>query len=102
MDAAVYRIVQESVTNALRHAVDATELVVRVAAEPHSVRVSVRDDGRRTGRGRDGYGLTGLRERAALLGGTLRAGPGADRGWHVEAELPRARNESLVHSRPRR
>lgn len=102
VDAAVYRIVQESVTNALRHAVDATELVVRVAAEPHSVRVSVRDDGRRTGRGRDGYGLTGLRERAALLGGTLRAGPGADRGWHVEAELPRARNESLVHSRPRR
>lgn len=50
VDAAVYRIVQESVTNALRHAVDATELVVRVAAEPHSVRVSVRDDGRRTDR----------------------------------------------------
>ncbi|WP_250403710.1 sensor histidine kinase [Streptomyces cellostaticus] len=102
VDAAVYRIVQESVTNALRHAVDATELVVRVAAERHSVRVSVRDNGRRTGRGRDGYGLTGLRERATLLGGTLRAGPGTDRGWHVEAELPRARSESGVHSRPRR
>ncbi|MFI7005087.1 sensor histidine kinase [Streptomyces sp. NPDC050145] len=102
VDAAVYRIVQESVTNALRHAVDATELVVRVAAERHTVRVSVRDDGRRTGRGRDGYGLTGLRERATLLGGTLRVGPGADRGWHVEAELPRARSESGVHSRARR
>ncbi|MFF7380798.1 sensor histidine kinase [Streptomyces massasporeus] len=102
VDAAVYRIVQESVTNALRHAVDATELVVRVAAERHTVRVSVRDNGRRTGRGRDGYGLTGLRERATLLGGTLRAGPGTDWGWHVEAELPRARNESRVHSRPRR
>ncbi|MFJ9811678.1 sensor histidine kinase [Streptomyces sp. NPDC101158] len=102
VDAAVYRIVQESVTNALRHAVDATELVVRVAAERHEVRVSVRDNGRRTGRGRDGYGLTGLRERATLLGGTLRAGPGTDRGWHVEAELPRARNKSGVHSRPRR
>ncbi len=102
VDAAVYRIVQESLTNALRHAVDATELVVRVAAERHSVRVSVRDDGRRTGRGRDGYGLTGLRERATLLGGTLRAGPGIDRGWNVEAELPRARSESGVHSRPRR
>ncbi len=102
VDAAVYRIVQESVTNALRHAVDATELVVRVAAERHTVRVSVRDNGRRTGRGRDGYGLTGLRERATLLGGTLRAGPGTDRGWHVEAELPRARSESGVHSRPRR
>jgi len=102
VDAAVYRIVQESVTNALRHAVDATELVVRVAAERHTVRVNVHDNGRRTGRGRDGYGLTGLRERATLLGGTLRAGPGADRGWHVEAELPRARSESGVHSRPRR
>jgi signal transduction histidine kinase len=102
VDAAVYRIVQESVTNALRHAVDATELVVRVAAERHTVRVSVRDDGRRTGRGRDGYGLTGLRERATLLGGTLRAGPGTDRGWHVEAELPGARSDSRVHSRPRR
>ncbi|OPG10986.1 transcriptional regulator [Streptomyces sp. GKU 895] len=102
VDAAVYRIVQESVTNALRHAVDATELVVRVTAERHTVRVSVHDNGRRTGRGRDGYGLTGLRERATLLGGTLRAGPGTDRGWHVEAELPRARSENGVHSRPRR
>ncbi|MFD8317172.1 sensor histidine kinase [Kitasatospora purpeofusca] len=102
VDAAVYRIVQESVTNARRHAVDATEVVVRVAAERHTVRVSVRDNGRRTGRGRDGYGLTGLRERATLIGGTLRAGPGTDRGWHVEAELPRARSESGVHTRPRR
>ncbi|MGW4645153.1 sensor histidine kinase [Kitasatospora sp. NPDC004289] len=102
VDAAVYRIVQESVTNALRHASDATEVVVRVVAERHAVRVSVRDDGRRTGRGRDGYGLTGLRERAALLGGTLRAGPGADRGWQVEAELPRGRTDGGVHPRPRR
>ncbi|MEU5217397.1 histidine kinase [Streptomyces sp. NPDC020807] len=102
VDAAVYRIVQESVTNALRHAVDATDLVVRVAAERHAVRVTVRDNGRRTGRGRDGYGLTGLRERATLLGGTLRAGPGTDRGWHVEAELPRSGSERRVHSRPRR
>lgn len=105
VDAAVYRIVQESVTNALRHAVDATELVVRVTAQRHTVRVSVRDNGRRTGRGRDGYGLTGLRERAALLGGTLRAGPGTERGWRVEAELPRTprtRSENGVHSRPRR
>ncbi|MFE7546401.1 sensor histidine kinase [Streptomyces gardneri] len=102
VDAAVYRIVQESVTNALRHAVDATEVVVRVAAEGHTVRVSVRDNGRRTGRGRDGYGLTGLRERATLLGGTLQAGPDADQGWHVEAELPRGRTESGAHPRPRR
>lgn len=102
VDAAVYRIVQESVTNAMRHAVDATEVVVRVAAERHTVRVSVRDNGQRTGRGRAGYGLAGLRERAALLGGELRAGPCADRGWHVEAELPRGRTESGAHPRPRR
>ncbi|MEU6164711.1 sensor histidine kinase [Streptomyces tanashiensis] len=102
VDAAVYRIVQESVTNAMRHAVNATEVVVRVTAERHTVRVSVRDNGHRTGRGRAGYGLTGLRERATLLGGTLQAGPGADQGWHVEAELPRGRTESGAHPRPRR
>ncbi|MFF3418656.1 sensor histidine kinase [Streptomyces sp. NPDC002698] len=102
VDAAVYRIVQESVTNAMRHAVNATEVVVRVTTERHTVRVSVRDNGHRTGRGRAGYGLTGLRERATLLGGTLQAGPGADQGWHVEAELPRGRTESGAHPRPRR
>ncbi|MFF7247771.1 sensor histidine kinase [Embleya sp. NPDC008237] len=102
VDAAVYRIVQESMTNAMRHAVDATEVVVRVTAERHTVRVSVRDNGHRTGRGRAGYGLAGLRERAALLGGNLQAGPGADQGWHVEAELPRGRTESGAHPRPRR
>jgi len=102
VDAAVYRIVQESVTNAMRHAVDATEVVVWVTGEPQGVRVTVCDDGARAGRGRDGYGLAGLRERAALLGGELRAGPGADQGWRVEAELPRRRADSGVHPRPRR
>jgi signal transduction histidine kinase len=102
VDAAVYRIVQEALTNAMRHASDATEVVVRVTGEPHRVRVTVRDDGARTGRSRDGYGLTGLRERAALLGGELRAGPGADQGWRVEAELPRGRSDNGVHPRRRR
>ena len=102
VDAAVYRIVQESVTNTMRHAVDATEVMVRVTGEARRVRVTVRDDGARTGRGRDGYGLAGLRERAALLGGELSAGPRADRGWHVEAELPRGRANNGVHPRARR
>jgi signal transduction histidine kinase len=102
VDAAVYRIVQESVTNAMRHAVDATEVVVQVTGEPQTVRVTVRNDGARAGRGRDGYGLAGLRERAALLGGQLRAGPDADHGWRVEAELPRGRADSRAHPRPRR
>ena len=102
VDAAVYRIVQESVTNAMRHAVDATEVVVRVTGETRMVRVTVRDDGARAGRGHDGYGLAGLRERAALLGGELRAGPGADQGWLVEAELPRGRTGNGVHPRAHR
>jgi signal transduction histidine kinase len=99
VDAAVYRIVQESVTNAMRHAVDATEVVVRITGEPRRVRISVRDNGMRAGRGRDGYGLAGLRERAALLGGELHAGPGPDQGWHVDAELPWGTG---VHPRPHR
>jgi signal transduction histidine kinase len=102
VDAAVYRIVQESVTNAMRHAVDATAVVVRVTGEPQRVRVTVQDDGARAGRGRDGYGLAGLRERAALLGGELRAGPGAEHGWRVEAELPRGRADRGAHPRARR
>ncbi|MCA2218701.1 sensor histidine kinase [Jidongwangia harbinensis] len=102
VDAAVYRIVQESVTNAMRHAVDATEVVVGVTGGPERVRVTVRDDGARTGRGRDGYGLVGLRERATLLGGELHAGPAADHGWQVEAELPRERADDGAHPRRRR
>jgi len=91
LDAAVYRIVQESVTNAMRHAVGATRVEVGVVADDRAVRVRVRDDGAPPGhaRGRSGYGLIGLRERADLLGGVLRAGPGEGGGWVVEAELPR-------------
>jgi len=104
VDSAVYRIVQESVTNAIRHAVNATTVLIRVTGEPDRVLVTVRDDGVVAGRGhsRNGYGLTGLHERAALLGGTLRAGPCPDRGWLVEAELPRGRVMDRVHPRPDR
>jgi signal transduction histidine kinase len=103
VDAAVYRIVQESVTNVIRHAVGATSIDVRVAAEPDRVRVTVRDDGAVAGRGhRDGYGLTGLRERATMLGGALDAGPCPDRGWLVEAELPRRRGGGHGDPRSRR
>jgi signal transduction histidine kinase len=100
--AAVYRIVQESVTNAMRHAVDATEVVARVSRDSTSVRVTVRDDGARAGRNRDGYGLAGLRERAALLGGVLHVGPDDDHGWRVEAELPLGRADGGAHPRSHR
>ncbi|MBU2662464.1 transcriptional regulator [Actinoplanes bogorensis] len=88
VDGAVYRIVQESVTNASRHAAGATVIRVRVAAAAGLVHVTVGNDGTRTRPGRAGYGLTGLRERTALLGGSFEAGPAPDGGWLVEARLP--------------
>jgi len=89
--AATYRIAEESITNALRHARHATRIVVRVAGERDCIRLTVRDDGDAVSatRPRDGYGVVGMTERATLLGGTLRAGPGPDRGWVVDAALPR-------------
>ncbi len=90
--AAVYRIAQESVTNARRHARHATRIEVRVAADDTAVRLRVSDDGDSTA-GRPvvphGYGLLGMIERADLLGGTCEAGPNPGRGWTVTAVLPR-------------
>lgn len=93
--AAIYRLAQESVTNARRHARHATRIEVHVAADDTSVHLSVSDDGdtstlRPTASA--GYGLNGMIERAALLGGTCEAGPSSDRerGWTVTAVLPRA------------
>lgn len=85
-----YRIVQESLTNALRHA-RASAAVVTVGARDGRLTVEVRDDG--TGGGRSswtgaGQGVAGMRERAALLGGTLEAAPDPAGGFRVRAELP--------------
>lgn len=91
VDTAVYRLAQEAVTNARRHARHATRIEVRVDADDTSVRLRVSDDGdgpARPGAAR-GYGLTGMAERVDLLGGTCAAGPGPDRGWTVTATLPR-------------
>lgn len=87
--AALYRLAQESVTNALRHARYATGVRVDVTADEASVRLAVVDDGELQGRVGTGYGLVGMTERASLLGGTLDAGPGQERGWTVVAVLPR-------------
>jgi signal transduction histidine kinase len=90
--AAVYRLAQESVTNARRHARHVTRIKVRVCAGHSSVRLRVSDDGDtsvlRPG-GSPGYGLIGMIERARLLGGTCEAGPDPGRGWTVTAVLPR-------------
>jgi signal transduction histidine kinase len=92
VDAAIYRIAQESITNAVRHARHATRINVCVAGGDDCVRLTVRDDGdaSSTGRSSAGYGLVGMTERAMLLGGTLEAGPSPDKGWTVNAVLPRA------------
>jgi signal transduction histidine kinase len=92
VDAAVFRIAREGVTNALRHARNATLVNVSVDGGAVTVHLNVRDDGDPvvgrplTG---PGFGLTGMVERAALLGGTCLAGPCPDRGWAVDATLPR-------------
>jgi signal transduction histidine kinase len=94
LGAAVYRLAQKPITNALRHARHATRIDVRVAGEEDCVRLTVCDDGdaSATGAGSNesGYGLVGMTERAVLLGGSLEAGPGPGKGWTVSAVLPRA------------
>ena len=89
---AVYRLAQESVTNARRHASHATQVIVAVTGDADQVRLTVDDDGSSgtVSRAPTGYGLVGMRERTALLGGTFHAGPTPGRGWRVEATLPRS------------
>jgi len=87
----VYRIVQEALTNVILHAPGAASVDVTVRDGPSGVFVEVTDDapGRAAvGAPTGGHGLTGMRERAAALGGTLRAGPGPEGGWVVAATLP--------------
>ena len=80
-------------TNARRHAHGATRVQVRVEAERSRVRLTVIDDGASpTHVPAPGFGLRGMHERTALLGGRFHAGPAADGGWRVEAELPREVN----------
>ena len=93
-----YRIVQEALTNTLRHArASSAEVLVRI--DETLVHVRIRDDGRGgsqargrgsgLGSGHGGQGLVGMRERATLLGGTFHAGPRSDgAGFEVEARLP--------------
>jgi signal transduction histidine kinase len=105
----VYRIVQEALTNALKHAEDPARVEVRLDFEDPDISVRVHDDGRlgvvtpgsgangnSNGNGRrpphsngsgGGHGVAGMAERAAAFGGRLRAGPAASGGWEVLATL---------------
>jgi signal transduction histidine kinase len=88
VDLTAYRVVQEALTNATRHAVDATASV-EVVYGHDCLTVRVDDDGKASGKSPvPGYGLIGMRERVTALGGRLTAAPGALRGFSVLAELP--------------
>ncbi|GAA4715866.1 sensor histidine kinase [Phytohabitans rumicis] len=89
VDVAVYRLVQEAITNTIKHA-NATALRVQVRYGQREVNVEVTDDGQGATQPRaGGYGIIGMRERVTACGGTLRAGTGAGgRGFTVAATLP--------------
>jgi signal transduction histidine kinase len=83
---AVYRVVQESLTNTVRHA-GARRVVVTLRYAPTSVVVDVQDDGHGTETVVDGHGIAGMRERVAALGGALTAGA-TETGFAVRAMIP--------------
>jgi signal transduction histidine kinase len=91
LEAALYRVAQETVTNSRRHARLATRVEVAVIGKDSEVELTVKDDGESATRSRSGYGLIGMTERVTLLGGTLTAGPAPDHGWCVRAVFPRPR-----------
>ena len=86
---AAYRIVQESLTNVVRHAGPEASARVRVAASDDAIEIEVSDDGPGAAPGTpDGNGLTGMRERAAAVGGSFSAGSAPGGGFRVRALLP--------------
>jgi signal transduction histidine kinase len=88
VDLSAYRIVQEGLTNALKHAGPARARVT-VRYGPAEIDIEVADDGGGTvGSDGGGHGLVGMRERAALFGGSLQAGPRAEGGYALHATLP--------------
>ncbi|MEU8799538.1 sensor histidine kinase [Spirillospora sp. NPDC048819] len=114
VDLAAFRIVQESLSNAVRYAPGAC-VSVEIRYGLGALTASVADDGARTASAAPpggGHGLAGMRERAGMLGGTVKAGPREGAGWSVVAELPYAepgsggghpapdRSRAVVRQRP--
>ena len=88
LDLTAYRIVQESLTNVVKHA-RAKRARVILSYGPKDFVIEVVDDGRAgSSNGRGGLGIEGMRERVALYGGTLEAGPLSEGGYRVEARIP--------------
>jgi len=90
----VYRIVQEALTNTLKHAGPAAAATVKVRYLADEVEVDITDNGHLARPRTDplvpngGHGLTGMRERTAVYGGSLQVGPLAGSGWRIHARLP--------------
>jgi signal transduction histidine kinase len=84
---AAYRVVQEALTNVVRHS-DARQVAVSLHPTAEGLLVQVVDDGRATPGSTGGFGLQGMAERVHAVGGRLTHGPGPDGGFHVEAVLP--------------
>jgi len=89
VDLAAYRVVQEALTNVIKHA-GAARAVVSLDYHPDAVLITVADDGRPAAPASEGggRGLIGLGERIALYGGELDAGPRPGGGWRVRARIP--------------
>ncbi len=88
MELAIYRIVQEALTNTLKHAGAGARAQVSLSCRGETIDVDISDTGHaHLARGGGGAGLRGMKERAAVYGGTLQAGPRPDGGWHVSASL---------------
>jgi signal transduction histidine kinase len=92
VDLSAYRIVQEALTNTLKHAGPDAGAWVRLEFDPEFLRVEVTDDGKGLGEGADdhGNGLRGIAERVAMLGGALESGQAQERGFRLSATLPLA------------
>ena len=85
--AALYRVAEEALTNAHRHATGASRVDVRLAFQPDAVDLEVTDDGQ-GGQPVEGFGLTGARERLTALGGHLHVGPASERGLRLSGRVP--------------
>jgi signal transduction histidine kinase len=98
----LFRLVQESLTNVLKHAGPGASAAVRIHRGPQQLTVEVLDDGQGIDPASDGqgHGLTGMHERMAVFGGTLRAGPLPSRGYRVRAVVPLAGAEGTGGGSP--
>lgn len=87
----LHRIAQEAVTNSRRHAIGVTAISIVLRTDGEDLLLDVLDDGHGSVAGSPpGFGLRGMRERAALLGGSIEAGPHPAGGWMLRARLPRS------------